>query len=256
MKSGKNRSNRKRKGKREVGPTPESKKKQKQQLPQDSPDATYPIPSAKLKIIEVPLPIRSIHQSNFSNVTENNDETLDQTNDYGSLTGSRQTEEKKERNELDVTVGEVKATSSTNQENKTEFAIHIQEELGVEGVSPVEVRPTNVVSKVVDETEVLRVCPQIGAKRRKSCAVKRFKRISNSPPKQDATEKTTDDDVKIDGDMGDGFDSENVANTPVNVIVITKIVKPVNYSTSVVNDTEEVCVSFLVQRFVGISSLF
>ncbi|KAI7758010.1 hypothetical protein M8C21_018731 [Ambrosia artemisiifolia] len=150
-------------------------------------------------------------------------------------------------NGSDNKLGEVKATSPLDQENTTEFAIHIQED-------PAE--PANGVAKV-EETEVLRASPRLGARRRKSCAVKRFKKELNSIPKQEFTKKTTaasdgnvEDGNKNADDAVNGLDSKNVLDTPKNVSVVTKIIKPVNYSVSVVNDVEEVCVSFLVLRFV------
>ncbi|KAI3676784.1 hypothetical protein L1987_86397 [Smallanthus sonchifolius] len=133
-------------------------------------------------------------------------------------------------------------------ENMTEFAIHIQED-------PVE--PENGVSKI-DGTEVLHSSPRVGARRRKSCAVKQFKKESNAALKKLASKKTTpasdvvvEDDIKNTDDVVNGLDSENILETPKSVPVITKIIKPVNYSVSVLNDTEEVCVSFLVTRSDG-----
>lgn len=213
--SGKHRSKRKRK--RASGPTPQSEKKQQQQ---DSPDAAYPIPSVKLKIIDEPTSDPCVHNSNVANMTEH---------------------------ELDVEHSEIKATSSTNQENVTEFAIHIQEDQTATQVVPAEVK-----------TEVLRASPRIGSRRRKSCAVKRYTKESNSALKKDGPENTpaasdviVQDDIKNIGEMGSGLDSENVVDTPQSVSFITKIVKPVNYTTSILNDTEEVCVSFLVRRSDG-----
>ncbi|KAJ0735535.1 putative chromatin remodeling & transcriptional activation CHROMO-DOMAIN family [Helianthus annuus] len=149
---------------------------------------------------------------------------------------------------LDNKLSEVNTTSPVNQENTTEFAIHIQEH-------PAE--PAKGASKV-DETEVLHTSPRIGARRRKSCAVKRFKKELNAIPKQDFTKKTTaaSDGNAEDGntnadDVVDGLDSGKVLDVPKSASVITKIIKPVNYSISVVSDMEEVFVSFLVLRSDG-----
>ncbi|KAL4561512.1 hypothetical protein LXL04_033679 [Taraxacum kok-saghyz] len=187
------RSNRKRKRKNSAVPTPQPKKKQNQPPHQRSPDATYDVPSVKIKIIEDPSPIPSVNNSNFST-----------SNDSGSLIKSPQIQEPKIKNE---------------SENMTQFAIHIQEDPVGNG----------------NGTGAIRVSPRIGARRRKSGAVRRFKQESNLVDQNDAA-------VKDDCALGDGLGISG------KVPVVTKILKPVNYSTSVINDIEDVSVSFLVRR--------
>lgn len=242
MNSGK----RKRKRKHTVDSVSQSKKKQNQQ--QGSPDVT---------------------ENNVGDTTYN--ETVNQSD------------------ELEGKLDETETSSSMDQKNLTEFAIHIKEDpvesanvaSKVDGTEVARGRPRNGaahgISKVIGtevrrssprigaangvtkvaETVVHPASPQIGSRRRKSCAVKWFKKPSNSAPKKDATEETTiadevivEDDVKNTDDMVNGLESENIFETPQSVPVITKIVKPVNYSISVINDTEDVSVSFLVKRFV------
>ncbi|KAD3336882.1 hypothetical protein E3N88_32401 [Mikania micrantha] len=207
MNSGK----RKRKRKHSAGYISQSKNKQ-----QDSPDAACPMPSVRIKDTEQPCSGSHVHNLN---ATEN------------------------KSNEFEGKPNEIKDTSSMNQDNMTQFLIHIQED-------PVE--PANGVLKV-DETKVCRASPRLGARRRKACAVKRFKNESNSAPRKDANKNTTaasdvikQDDIKNADVMVNSLDSENIS-----IPVITKIVKPVNYSISVLNDIEEVCVSFLVRRADG-----
>ncbi|XP_076951675.1 chromo domain-containing protein LHP1-like [Bidens hawaiensis] len=130
-------------------------------------------------------------------------------------------------NGSDGKLGETKPTSSMNQETTTEFGIHIEED-------PAE-QPAKEL-KSVDEPKVLRASPRTGAKRRKSCAVKRFKKESNKKTTA-VNDVIAEDDTK--------------SETPQRVSVVTKIIKPVNYSVSVLNDTEEVWVSFLVMRSDG-----
>ncbi|XP_076881019.1 chromo domain-containing protein LHP1-like [Bidens hawaiensis] len=127
----------------------------------------------------------------------------------------------------DGKLGETKPTSSTNQETTTEFGVHIQED-------PAE-QPSKALT-VVDEPKVLRASPRTGAKRRKSCVVKRFKKESNK-------KTTAVNDVIVEDDTKN--------ETPPRVSVVTKIIKPVNYSVSVHDDTEEVWVSFQVMRSDG-----
>ncbi|XP_071690003.1 probable chromo domain-containing protein LHP1 [Rutidosis leptorrhynchoides] len=119
------------------------------------------------------------------------------------------------------------------KENKTEFAIHIQDDIEAE----------NGISNVDDGERVLRSSPRIGSKR-KSSAVKRLKK--------DTTGKIiAASDVIVVNESKNDLESENVVDTTESLPVITKIVNPVNYSTSIINDSEEVCVSFLVIRSDG-----
>ncbi|KAI3697321.1 hypothetical protein L6452_30261 [Arctium lappa] len=246
--SGKQRSNRKRKRKHSVAPTPQSKKKQKQQSQEGSPAATYDVPSVKITIIEEPQLFPSAHNSNFSDGTENNvggtsnNGAANHSNDTGSLMVSPQIGERKEINKLD-----------SNQESMSEFAIHIQEDRPTEGDSRVEVRPANGISKG-DGAEPLRVSPRIGARRRKCGAVKRFKQEPNSVLRNDALGNTTGGSVVVGQDEIKNIyrmDSMNIVDAPRSISTITKIIKPVNYSTSILDDTEEVSVSFLVRRSDG-----
>nr|ASM94432.1 chromo domain-containing protein LHP1c [Chrysanthemum x morifolium] len=234
-----------------------SNKKGKRKNQNLSPDATYAVPTMNLNITEEPLQVPSVHNSNFSNGTDNNVigtdliATVNQPNETQSVMGSPQAEETKKTKDLDVELSEVRATtSSTNQENKTELAVHIQEDVGTEDVSP-----ENGVSKD-GEMVLTRVSQRIGSKRRKTCAVKRFKQATNSAPTTDPVGKTTatsdvdgKDDIKNDVSVGNGLELDTVA-TPESAVII-KIVKPVNYTTSMQNGIEEVCVSLLVKRSDG-----
>lgn len=207
------RSNRKRKRKISTGPTPQPNNKQKQPPRQHSPTATYDVPSVKIKIIEDPSPIPSVHNSNFSTGTT--------SNDTGSLIGSPQIQETKKN-----------IKTLTNQENMTDFSINIQEDEVLENGE-----------KKIEEIETIRVSPRIGARRRKSFAVKRFKRDSKMVAENDAE--------KDDCALGNGLGCNDIVGISGNVAVVTKILKAVNYSTCVINDMEDVSVSFLVSRSDG-----
>ncbi|GJV55139.1 chromo domain-containing protein [Tanacetum coccineum] len=164
------------------------------------------------------------HNSNAVRTDNNAVATVNQPNKTQSVMGSPQAEEIRKTNELDLELSEVRATtSSTNQENKTGLTIHIQEDVGTEDISP-----ENGVSKD-GEKGLTRVSLRIGSQRRKTCAVKRFKQSTDSA-------FTTDVD--------------HAAATPESVEII-KIVKPVNYTTSMENGIEDVCVSLLVRRSDG-----
>nr|GEV69232.1 chromo domain-containing protein [Tanacetum cinerariifolium] len=234
-----------------------SRKKGKRKNQNLSHDATYAVPALDLNIIEEPQ-VLSVHHSNFSNGTDNNAvgtdhiATVNQPNKTQSVMGSPQAEEIKKTNDLDLELSEVRATtSSTNQENKTRLAVHIQEDVGTEDISP-----ENGVSKD-GETVLTRVSMRIGSQRRKTCAVKRFKQSTNSAPTNEPVGKLTDttdvdgkDDIKKAVSVGTGLDVDHAAATPKSVEII-KIVKPVNYTTSMENGIEDVCVSLLVRRSDG-----
>ncbi|GJV42064.1 chromo domain-containing protein [Tanacetum coccineum] len=229
-----------------------SRKKGKRKNQNLSHDATYAVPVLDLNIIDEPQ-VLSVHNSNFSNGTDNNAvATVNQPNKTQSVMGSPQAEEIRKTNELDLELSEVRATtSSTNQENKTGLTIHIQEDVGTEDISP-----ENGVSKD-GEKGLTRVSLRIGSQRRKTCAVKRFKQSTDSAFTTEPVGKTTDttdvdgkDDIKKAVSVGTGLDVDHAAATPESVEII-KIVKPVNYTTSMENGIEDVCVSLLVRRSDG-----
>ncbi|XP_024983969.1 chromo domain protein LHP1-like [Cynara cardunculus var. scolymus] len=166
---------------------------------------------------------------------------------------STQIGERQERNELDAHLNQLKVASSRNQDSLSDVAIHIQEARPTEGVSPVEVRPADGILKV-DGTEARRFGHLIGARKRKSFAVKRFKQEPSSTLRNDALGNTTVDGVVVGQDViknTNGLDPDNIVDAPPIISEIIKIIKPVNYSTSIVNDTEEVSVCFLVRRSDG-----
>ncbi|XP_024984120.1 chromo domain protein LHP1-like [Cynara cardunculus var. scolymus] len=159
--------------------------------------------------------------------------------------------QKDERNELDAYLNQLKVASSRNQDSLSDVAIHIHEARPTEGVSPVEVRPADGILKV-DGTEARRAGPLIGARRRKSFAIKRFKQEPNLGLRNDTLGNTTGDCVVVGQDViknTNGLDPNNIVDAPPIISEIIKIIKPVNYSTSIVNDTEKVSICFLVRRF-------
>ncbi|KAI3697334.1 hypothetical protein L6452_30280 [Arctium lappa] len=247
---------RKQRSSRKYKRTPQSKKKQMEQLEQSCPPASYDIPTVRITIIEEPLSVPSVPDANLSNRTENNvggtgnNGTTNPSNDTGLLMVSMQIGERQGRNEVDAHLNELTVPSSSNQDSLSEFAIHLQEGRPTEGVSPVEVRPADGILKV-DGTESIRVGPLVGARRRKSYAVKRFKKEPNSALGNDALGNTTGDGVVVGEDAIKNMDGLDIVDAPPSISAITKIIKPVNYSTSTVNGTEEVSVNFLVRRSDG-----
>ncbi|XP_024992852.1 chromo domain protein LHP1-like [Cynara cardunculus var. scolymus] len=260
MRSGKQRSSRKHKRKNAVAPQPQAKKKKKQQQ-QSSPAATYDVPSVKIKIIDGPLSHPSGKDPTCSKWVENNVgvvgnvKTTKHLSDNGSLLVPQQIGEMNETNELNVKLCELKDTSSTDKENVNEFVIHTEEDRSGEGGSP-----SNGISNVNGPRSVW-ASRSVGAKRRKSGAVKRFKQDINpivTNEAHDGIERITNvNGVVVEhgtenfDQVGNCFGSMNMVDTSRSMYGITKIIKPVEYSISTLNDTQDILVTFSVLRSDG-----
>ncbi|CAH1448793.1 unnamed protein product [Lactuca virosa] len=255
LRSGKQRWGKKHKRKTAVSLQPQAKKKKKkqqhqpQQQTQDSPSDTYEVPSTKVKIIQESL-------SQPSNVN-----TTNHLNDNESLLVEHQIGEKKETNELNVKVSELKAQSLTNKEKENEFSLEIQEDRSGEGAG---VSSSNHVQNVNG-------LKSVGAKRRKTGAVKRFKQDLNFVIRNDGDDEIERvsntngvavdhgvqnfDQVRMVVDHGvQRFDQVGncfVGDTSRSMYGITKIIKPVEYSKSTLNDMHEILVTFSVLRSDG-----
>lgn len=255
MRSGKQRWGKKHKRKTAVALQPQAKKKKKkqqqhqpqqQQQQQDSPSDTYEVPSTKVKIIQESL---SQPSNNDPKYGESNVKTTNHLNDNESLLVEHQIGEKKETNEL-------KVPSLTDKEKENEFSLEIQEDRSGEGVG---VSSSNHVQNVNG-------LKSVGAKRRKTGAVKRFKQDLNfvsSNDGDDVIERVSNtngvvvdhgvwnfDQVRMVVDNGvQRFDQ--VGDTSRSMYGITKIIKPVEYSKSTLNDMHEILVTFSVLRSDG-----
>ncbi|GJR70461.1 chromo domain protein LHP1-like protein [Tanacetum coccineum] len=271
LKSGKKGSSKKQKRKSEVlQATPAKKKKkqhnhqqqqqQQQQQERGSPAATYDVPPVKVTLIEDPLSHPSGNGQTSSKWAESSGKgtgtvrKLKHLSDNGSLAVSRQSEERIESDELNVKLSELKGASSTDKEKIDELDVHIQDQSG-EGVSP-----SNGISNVNGQNSVW-VCRSGGAKRRKSGAVKRFKQdshsvITNHTP--DAIDRIAssnvvvlDPGIQTFDQVGNCFGSVNTVDTSRSMYAITKIIKPIEYSVSKLNDLRDILVTFLVLRSDG-----
>lgn len=253
MRSGKQRWGKKHKRKTAVALQPQAKKKKKkqqqhqpQQQQQDSPSDTYEVPSTKVKIIQESL---SQPSNNDPKYGESNVKTTNHLNDNESLLVEHQIGEKKETNEL-------KVPSLTDKEKENEFSLEIQEDRSGEGVG---VSWSNHVQNVSG-------LKSVGAKRRKTGAVKRFKQDLNfvsSNDGDDVIKRVSNtngvvvdhgvrnfDQVRMVVDNGvQRFDQ--VGDTSRSIYGITKIIKPVEYSKSTLNDMHEILVTFSVLRSDG-----
>lgn len=169
-------------------------------------------------------------------------------------------EERKEENALDLKLNYHKETMSTEDVNAGDFSVQFHEPgaLGEDGTS-------DALSKV-ECAETFQSSRCTGAKKRKSGSVRRFKQdsaSSNLNESQNATAKT-----KISSDRGgrlgiqnpnflvddSGHDSKFEGSE--NTYSITEIIKPISYSTSVLNNVQDVSVMFLATRFVIQPPLF
>lgn len=256
IRSGKHRSGRKQKRKSTVTLQPQTKKKKKkqqqqqqQEQPQDSPSATYEIPSTKVKLIEESLSHNS--SKNDPTCAESNANTSN-LNDNESLLVTQQISDKKnESKELNVKLIELKNTLSNDKEKENEFTLDVQEDRLGEGAG---VSSSNHVPNVNGSKSV-------GAKRRKGGAVKRFTQDLNpvvGKDEDDEMERVTvtngvivDHGVQSFDQVGIGFGSMNVVETSRSMYAITKIIKPVEYSKSMVNDMQDILVTFSVLRADG-----
>lgn len=170
----------------------------------------------------------------------------------GCVNVSQEIGERRDENEYDPKLSELKVTTSNNNVDK--LAIHFQEAKALEGKGPIE-----GLSKV-DCVEPVQSNRSIGAKRRKSGSVKRFKQEPHLCEllAQNATSRTSivpggivellgveNPDV-----TGENSSHKNKIDESKNAFRITKIIKPIGYSASVTNNVQDVSVTFMAMRFV------
>ncbi|KAK9273306.1 hypothetical protein L1049_018113 [Liquidambar formosana] len=253
LRLGKHRSSRRRKRKY-GGPHTQPKKKQ-QHFAAAATDNVRPV---KRRIIDQPLPAAaSVNNLSFADdptPSQHNIETTNQVNEHGPLaTGNSETQEKKEDNELNTTLNELKGTVSTDGVNTDKLAIHFQEAKASEGDGLADGLPK------VDGAETTQTNRCTGAKRRKSGSVKRFKQdpASCEPnDSQDATARIASGSCgRVEplgvGFVGDDSGHKNKFDDARNASVITEIIKPISYSASVSNSVQDVLVTFMATRSDG-----
>ncbi|GAV89285.1 Chromo domain-containing protein [Cephalotus follicularis] len=261
-------SSRKRKRKHS-GPHTQSKKKQ-----QPSTDAACGVMDVEISIVDkhlLPSPLLNNTSLNnhpgppqLSGTSHEGENNGDVTNDKsskrainnGSTNGSKQVEERKDENEYDPKLSELKSTLLTNEVNADNLTVHFHDGKASEGNGP-----AHGLAKV-DCVDPVLSNRRTGAKRRKSGSVKRFK--------QDVTpcESVLDQSLIPSaaggcsgtvGQLGIGnpgiiWDDTNHMNknsNSKNASSISKILKPINFSASVSDDSQEVVVTFMAERFDG-----
>ncbi|KAK7844441.1 chromo domain-containing protein lhp1 [Quercus suber] len=165
---------------------------------------------------------------------------------------SQQNDNSKDGNEYDPKLSELKTIMSTNEVNMDKLAIHFEEAKALEGDAPVDGGPKT------DCIEPAQSNRRIGAKRRKSSSVKRFKQDSGSrePVLQNATTRSGGSFGRVQqpftgnpGFRGENSICRNGTDGYKDASNITRIIKPIGYSASVSNNIQDVLVTFTAMRF-------
>ncbi|CAN6562385.1 unnamed protein product [Malus baccata var. baccata] len=187
----------------------------------------------------------------------NNIEATKKVNaENGCSNTSQQNGGRREENEDDPKLSELRATTFTNVVNWDKVSVPFQE-----AKAPEVNGPTDGLSKV-DCAEPVQSNRSTGAKRRKSSSVKRFKQESQVSELGATPNATTRVSVRYGGrgsqsgaenlDYAGGNSSRrNKIDESRNAVRITKIIKPIGYSTSVSNDVQDVLVTFKAMRSDG-----
>ncbi|XP_022742435.1 chromo domain-containing protein LHP1-like isoform X2 [Durio zibethinus] len=188
-----------------------------------------------------------------SNGNVNNLKKPKRVKENGSTNGSKQIDERKDENDYDTKLSELKGAISSNGINADKLAMRFQGGKISEGDGLANGLPK------VDQVESVQSDRRTGAKRRKSGSVKRFKQdlsSSGSNLTQNATSNIhvgngiTDAQIGIEnlGLTANGLSHGPLIDNSVNVPVITKILKPVGFSASVSDNNQDVSVTFLAIR--------
>ncbi|XP_050224327.1 chromo domain-containing protein LHP1 [Mercurialis annua] len=220
-----------------------------------------PLPSASLDNTSSANPITCSGFEEEDNVHVSVVKTAKKADDNGYVNGAKHNIDEKEDTEYDPKLSELKGIISTNDINADNKLAIINFE---EGNTPGAVGGTNGISKA-DYVDNVQNSRQIGAKRRKCGSVKRFKKelamsepvsLQSSPFYLESSPLNVS--VGLGGAASPGFENvglteSNAGCKPVgaNSITITKIIKPIGFSASVMNDIQDVLVTFVAIRSDG-----
>lgn len=169
------------------------------------------------------------------------------------MNASQQTAERKNENEYDPKLSELKGATFTNDVDK--LAIHFQEPKASGGNNTIDGQ-----SKV-ECTGPIQGNRSTGAKRRKSGSVKRFKQephLCVQTVAENATSRTSTGSAgKVEQLRVENVDvagecsiQKKKLDESRNSSRITRIIKPIGYSASVSNNIQDVSVTFMASRFV------
>ncbi|KAL3739099.1 hypothetical protein ACJRO7_020491 [Eucalyptus globulus] len=261
LKSGKQRSSRKRKRKYGAPHAQAKKKPQNQQHRAHS--AAYSSGGAETSSVDEPLTSSTPKILSFAdlssptqvvgsgcngeiNLDMNGFETDQQVAQNGLAHGLQPPIQREEEPEYDPKLSELKATACSNGVDKENLAVNFRESKAFNSTGP-----TTGVHKT-DSLDPGQSNRNTGAKRRKSGSVKRFKQelASGGSPAENA----------ICSSEQQGFGNPDFPRNESSLIkssvsnstpVITKIIKPIGFSASVANNIQDVSVTFMVMRSDG-----
>ncbi|XVF30641.1 hypothetical protein REPUB_Repub16aG0075900 [Reevesia pubescens] len=191
-----------------------------------------------------------------SNANASNVKKTNRVKYNGSANGSKQIDESKHENDYDTKLSELKGAISSNGVNADKLAIRFQDGKAPEGGGLANGLPK------VDCGESVQSDRRTGAKRRKSGSVKRFKQdlasigsnlTQNATPNIHVGYGIIDAPLGIEniGLIADGLSHRPLTDYSVNVPVVTKILKPLEFKASVSDNNQEVSVTFLALRSDG-----
>lgn len=263
------RSGKQRKRKRKSGGTPHTHVKKRQQRStvasynnrgMETNDINKPLSSAAIGNLSIadnsalPQSVCLSGQEQGNGIVNNNGTSKKVNGENGVVNVVPKCSGRRNRSEYDPKLSELKATTSTS--NADRLAIHFQEGKGSEGNGTVE-----GISRV-NCTESVQNTRSIGAKRRKSGSVKRIKpemQLCETPVMQNLTIGTNIvsggrvELIEAGNHYAGGGNSsyKNKTNESENASRITKILKPIGYSATVMNNVQDVSVTFMAMRADG-----
>ncbi|KAJ6763190.1 CHROMO DOMAIN-CONTAINING PROTEIN LHP1 [Salix purpurea] len=195
-----------------------------------------------------------------SNGDLNNIKTSKQTDENGSINGSKHIFESKEDSEYDPKLSELIGTIPNIDVNTNKFTIHFQEDKTSEGNGLANGLPK------VDYVDLVQNSRCTGAKKRKSGSVKRFKKDSvmcepvflpNSSGNFPAGSTGAAAQPGIENPSTTWNNSSHMPMTEnsINAFAITKILKPIGFSASVFDNVQDVLITFRALRYAVVLQL-
>ncbi|CAK9328528.1 unnamed protein product [Citrullus colocynthis] len=237
--------------------------------------STYNVTDVEISVVDQRLPSAPLNMSSLTNPYAHSQSLVynhegENNGDITAIERGKQTdidnvgrnptqrsEWKKDEHEYDPKLSELKATVLTNIAIGDKLAINFQDARTTENNgSAAGLSKGGYVEPVTDNR-----C--IGARRRKSGSVKRFRQDSTSselPMSQNAelTLAVVESGVRVEpigvensGYHGESLSRNNKADDGRNETSIIKIIKPLGYSASVSNNIQDVLVTFVAMRSDG-----
>jgi len=211
-----------------------------------------PLSSSLLGDLPSPLQFISSDPGGESNGEANNVKTFKQIDENGSMNGSKHIFPRKEDNEYDPKLSELRGTIPNIDVNTNNLAIHFHEEKTLEGNGL-----ANGLPKV--DYDPVQNSQRTGARKRKSGSVKRFKKDSVKPAF--LHNSSANFSVGSTGGVAQlGIENPSLtwgnsshmpmAENTINALAITKILKPTGFSASVSDNVQDVLITFRALRFV------